>query len=77
MNNNILEHKNNYLIIKEYNLIKLYSYKSLVSIYDTEKKQFKDVPYTFINEDGDSCSHSSTTTRHISKFKNYIFNKEF
>ena len=73
---NILEHKSNYLIIKEYNLIKLYSFKSLVSIYDTEKKQFEDVPYTFKDVYGNSCSHSSTTTRHLNKFRNYILNKE-
>ena len=69
---NILENKGNYIIIKEYNFIKLYSYKSLVSVYDTEKKQFEDVPYTYINEDGDSCSHSSTTKRHQNKFRKYI-----
>ena len=70
--NNILENKTNYTIIKEYNLIKLYSFKSLVSVYDTEKKQFEDVPYTFINEDGTSSSYSSTTTRHLNKFKKFI-----
>ena len=74
---NILEHKGNYLILKEYNILKLYSYKSLVCIYDTEKKQFEDVPYMFVNDDGDPCSHSSTTARHISKFKNYIINKGY
>ena len=72
---NILESKNNYLIIKEYNLIKLYSYKSLVSVYDTEKKQFEEVPYTFINVYGSSCSYSKTTSRHLNKFKHYIINK--
>ena len=69
---NILKNKSNYIIIKEYNLIKLYSYKSLVSVYDTEKKQFEEVPYTFININGTSSSHSRTTNRHISKFKKYI-----
>lgn len=69
---NILERKSNYLIIKEYNLIKLYSYKSLVSIYDTETNEFNEVPYTFINVNGVSSSRSSTTTRHINKFKKYI-----
>lgn len=70
---NILEHKTNFLIIKEYNFIKLYSYKSLVSIYDTEKKQFEDVPYTFINIYGTSSSCSKTTSRHIYKFKKFIY----
>ena len=69
---NILEHKTNYLIIKEYNLIKLYSYKSLVSIYDTEKKQFKEVPYEYININGVSSSYSRTTARHVNRFKKYI-----
>ena len=73
--NNILENRSNYLIIKEYNLIKLYSFKSLVSVYDTETKEFKNVPYTFLNTDGTSSSYSSTTSRHINKFKNYIFNR--
>ena len=72
----ILEHKSNYIIIKEYNLIKLYSFKSLVSIYNVETKTFEDVPYNFININGTSSSHSSTTSRHISKFKKYIL-KEF
>ena len=72
MNNNILENKSNYLIIEEYNLIKLYSYKSLVSIYDIETKTFKDVPYNFININGTSSSHSKTTSRHINKFKKFI-----
>ena len=70
--NTILENKSNYLIVKEYNLIKLFSYKSLVSVYDTETKTFEDVPYTFINDDGDPCSQSSTTKRHQNKFKKYI-----
>ena len=73
--NNILENKSNYLIIKEYNLIKLYSFKSLVSIYNIETKTFKDVPYTFINVNGTSSSSSKTTSRHISKFKNYVINR--
>ena len=68
----ILEHKGNILIIKEDNLIKLYSYKSLVSVYNTETKTFEDVPYTFINVCGSSSSSSKTTTRHQSKFKKYI-----
>ena len=69
---NILEHKTNYLIIKEYNLIKLYSFKSLVSIYDIETNEFEELPYTFINVNGVSSSHSMTTTRHINKFKRFI-----
>ena len=69
---NILEHKSNFLIIKEYNLIKLYSYKSLVCIYDTDTKEYKDVPYTFINVYGTSSGHSKTTSRHINKFKQFI-----
>ena len=75
MNNNILENKNNYLILKDNDLIKLYSFKSLVSVYDTETKTFNEVPYTFINDNGDPCSYSSTTARHINKFKSYIINK--
>lgn len=75
--NNILEHKGNYLIIKEYNFIKLYSYKSLVSVYNTDTKQFSDVPYNFLDEDGNSSSYSSTTTRHINKFKNYILSRGY
>lgn len=73
--NNILESKTNYLIIKENNLIKLFSYKSLVAIYDTENRTFKDVPYTFININGVSSSYSETTSRHLTKFKNYILNR--
>ena len=69
---NILEQKTNYTIIKEYNFIKLYSFKSLVSVYDTETKQFEEIPYNFIDIDGNSCSYSKTTTRHINKFKKYI-----
>ena len=74
--NNILENKGNILIIKEYNLIKLYSFKSLVSIYTTETKNFEEVPYTFIDADGNSCSYSSTTARHINRFKKYIKDKK-
>lgn len=70
--NNILEQKTNYLIIKEYNLIKLYSFKSLVSKYNLETKTFEEVPYTFKDVYGNSSSYSKTTTRHINKFKNYI-----
>ena len=70
--NEILENKTNFLIMKEYNLIKLYSYKSLVSIYNLETRTFKEVPYTFNGVHGSSCSHSMTTARHINKFKNYI-----
>lgn len=72
MNNEILESKSNYLIIKEYNLIKLYSYKSLVSVYNTATKQFEEVPYTYINVYGTSSSHSKTTSKHINKFKKFI-----
>ena len=70
--NNILENKHNYLIIKENNFIKLFSYKSLVSVYDTETKTFEEVPYTFKDLYGNSCSHSKTTSRHINKFKQFI-----
>lgn len=70
--NTILEHKTNYIIIKENNLFKLFSFGSLVSIYDTETKAFKEVPYTFTDVYGKICSHSSTTTRHVNKFKKYI-----
>lgn len=72
---NILEQKTNFIIIKEYNLIKLYSFKSLVSVYNTDTKQFEDVPYNYINYAGDQCSYSVTTTRHQIKFKNYIINR--
>ena len=72
MNSEILENKSNYLIMKENNLIKFYSFKSLVSVYDIETKTFKDIPYNFINIYGNVCSHSSTTTRHQNKFKKYI-----
>lgn len=71
----ILEQKTNYLIIKEYNLIKLFSYKSLVSVYNTDTRTFEDVPYTYINVYGVSSSYSVTTTRHIIKFRNYILNR--
>lgn len=70
--NNILENKSNFLILKENNLIKLFSFKSLVSVYNTETKQFEDVPYTFTNVNGTSSSYSSTTSRHLNKFKKYI-----
>ena len=73
--NNILEHKSNFLIIKEYNFIKLYSFKSLVCIYNTDSRTFEDVPYTFKDVYGASCSYSVTTTRHIIKFKNYVLNR--
>ena len=69
---NILEHKNNYIIIKEGNYIKLYSYKSLVLIYNVETKELKEIPYKFNDLYGNTCSHSMTTARHINKFKNYI-----
>ena len=72
MDNSILENKNNYLIIKENNFIKLFSYKSLVSRYNLETKELENIPYTFININGNSCSHSNTTTRHVNKFKKYI-----
>ena len=68
----ILENKSNFLIIKEYNLIKLYSFKSLVSIYNTETKTFKEVPYTYIDINGVSSSHSRTTARHLDKFRKFI-----
>lgn len=70
--NTILENRSNFIILKEYNLIKLYSYKSLVSIYDTEKKQFEEVPYTYRDVYGNTCSHSMTTQRHLNKFKKFI-----
>ena len=70
--NEILENKSNYLITKENNLIKLFSYKSLVSTYNLETKTFEDVPYTFTDVYGNSCSHSMTTARHINKFKKFI-----
>ena len=69
---NILENKTNFIIIKENNLIKLFSFKSLVCIYDTETRTFKDVPYTFKNVYGNACSQSKTTSRHINKFKKFI-----
>ena len=69
---NILENRSNYIIIKEYNLIKLYSYKSLVSIYNLETKIFEDIPYTYRDVYGNSCSRSKTTTRHQNKFKKFI-----
>lgn len=72
---NILEHKGNIIIVKEDNFIKLFSFKSLVCIYNTCTKQFEDVPYTFKNLYGAFCSYSVTTTRHIIKFKNYIINR--
>ena len=68
----ILENKNNYIVTKEYNLIKLYSYSSLVSIYDIETKDLKEVPYTFKDVYGNTCSQSKTTTRHLNKFKKFI-----
>ena len=68
----ILENKGNYLIIKDNDLIKLYSFKSLVSIYDTETKTFKEVPYTYKDVYGNTCSHSMTTTRHVNRFKKFI-----
>ena len=69
---NILEHKSNYLIIRDNDLIKLYSFKSLVSVYDTDTKTYKEVPYEYITINGVSSSHSKTTSRHINKFKQYI-----
>lgn len=69
---NILENKNNYLIIKDNDLIKLYSFKSLVSIYNTDTKIFEEVPYNFITINGTSSSSSRTTSRHINKFRKFI-----
>ena len=40
-NKDILENKNNFLIIKDNDLIKLYSFKSLVCIYNITKKFMK------------------------------------
>ena len=68
----ILENRSNFLIIKEDNFLKLFSYKSLVSVYNTESKTFEEVPYEYITINGVSSSYSSTTTRHINKFKRYI-----
>ena len=68
----ILESRSNYIILKEYNLVKLYSYKSLVCIYDTETKTFEDVTYTFKDVYGTYSGYSKTTSRHINKFKKYI-----
>ena len=68
----ILENRSNFLIIKEDNFLKLFSYKSLVSVYNTESKTFEEVPYEYITINGVSSSYSSTTTRHINKFKKYI-----
>ena len=70
--NNILESKTNFIIIKEDNYVKLYSFKSLVCIYDTETKTFEEMPYTFINVNGVSSSYSKTTSRHVNRFKKYI-----
>lgn len=72
MNSEILENKVNFIITKENNLIKLFSYKSLVSIYNIDAKTFEEVPYNFTSINGISCSYSKTTVRHISKFKKYI-----
>ena len=72
MNTEILENRNNFLIIKENNLIKLFSYKSLVSIYNIETKQIEYVPYTFKNVYGASSDYSVTTARHLNRFKKYI-----
>lgn len=71
----ILENKGNILIIKEDSLIKLYSYKSLVCIYNMDTKKFEDVPFTFTNVNGTSSNYSVTTTRHIIKFRNYVINR--
>ena len=70
--NEILENKTNFLIIKDNEFVKLYSFKSLVSIYDIATKTFEDIPYTFKDVYGNTCSRSSTTTRHINKFKKFI-----
>lgn len=70
--NNILENKSNYLIVKDNNLIKLYSFKSLVSVYNTDTKLFENIPYNFKDVYGNSCSYSSTTKRHQNKFKQFI-----
>ena len=69
---NILENKSNYLIIKEDNYIKLFSYKSLVSKYNLLTNELELLPYTFININGNSSSSSKTTSRHLNKFKKYI-----
>ena len=68
----ILEHKTNYLIIKEDNFLKLFSFKSLVSKYNLLTNELELVPYTFINVYGTSSNYSVTTKRHINKFKRFI-----
>ena len=68
----ILENKTNFLILKDNNLLKLYSFKSLVSVYNLETNKFKDIPYTFTDVYGNSCSQSKTTARHINRFKKFI-----
>ena len=70
--NIILENKNNYTVIQDNEFIKLYSFKSLVCVYDTGKKQFENIPYTYKDVYGNTCSRSSTTTRHLNKFKKFI-----
>ena len=72
MNSEILENKTNFIILRENNLVKLYSFKSLVSVYDTETKDLKEIPYTFVNVYGNICSQSKTTARHLNKFKKFI-----
>lgn len=69
---NILEHKTNYIIIKEDDYIKLFSFKSLVSVYNLITNELEEMPYEYITINGVSSSYSKTTSRHLNKFKKYI-----
>ena len=71
----ILENKSNYIIIKENDLIKLFSYTSLVCVYNTITKTFENITYSFENAKNEVKTFSKTTNKHITQFKNYIINK--
>ena len=73
----ILENKSNYLIVKENNLIKLFSYRSLVAICNTDLKTLEEIPYKFLNINGITKTHSMTTARHINKFIKFLTKNDY
>lgn len=76
-NKDILENKTNFLIIKDKELIKLYSFKSLVCIYNITKKIYENLEYSFNDINGNIKTYSRTTQKHISKFKTFILNNKY
>ena len=76
-NKDILENKTNFLIIRDNDLIKLYSYKSLVCIYNITKKIYENLEYSFNDINGNIKTYSRTTQKHLSKFKTFILTNKY